>query len=452
MTSVPLGLTTLLAEAPLPTAALLAAVDQRPLQTYVARRGRVPGAVIERCFVPGALPRLDVAQLLVDRRLPARVVRHVLRTAGERRPSVLAALARHNVPAARDRRGLLACGDVAIDEAILANPDWPVEEQAEVVCRADGGAALRWLAQLDPAVPVSLDDLLDREGRTRLDADPVTALQALLRRPWLSGVPLELAGPGLRSAIATVTADDRTLYRLLGRAQRLAGAGRTGEAARLVEAVACNPSAPLAVQRRCRRLARRLHCHYLDGWLPNAAVNGPLWDTDASGQRRAIARIEALAHVRHRTVWNAGLLAVNPQLVPDVRERIVAYLDDHLAAVDGEPGTAEVLADRLQVDETTRQHWVERCWTGLIGPCGYDPGSPAVPAEGRLRRRLDELHLDDCAEPQHGRTVARELRATFGDDVEAWSLAFLLLREGWDAPLADLPPVIAALTQGTVAA
>ena len=31
MTSVPLGLTTLLAEAPLPMAALLAAVDQRPL-------------------------------------------------------------------------------------------------------------------------------------------------------------------------------------------------------------------------------------------------------------------------------------------------------------------------------------------------------------------------------------------------------------------------------------
>ena len=418
----------------------------------MARRGRVPGAVIERCFVPGALPRLDDAQLLVDRRLPARVVRHVLRTAGERRPSVLAALARHNVPAARDRRGLLACGDVAIDEAILANPDWPVEEQVEVVCRADGGAALRWLAQLDPSVPVSLHDLLDRDGRTRLDAHPVTALQALLRRPWLSGLPLELAGAGLRSAIATVTADERTLHRLLGRAQRLAGAGRTGEAAALVEAVACNPSAPLAVQRRCRRLARRVRCHYLDGWLPTAGVDGPLWKADAFGQRRAIVRMEALAHVRHRTVWSAGLLAGNPQLVPDVRDRIVAYLDEHLAAVDGEPGTVEVLVDRLQFGEATRQRWAERCWAGLVGPCGYDPGSAVGPGERRLQRGLDELHLDDCAELQHGRTVARELRATFGDDVEAWSLAFLLLREGWDAPLAELPPVVAALTKGTVAA
>jgi hypothetical protein len=449
-TTIPTGLTTLLAEAPLPTAALLAAVDQRPLQTAVARRRRVPGAVIERCFVPGALPPVDTARMLVDRRLPARVVRHVLRTADERRPSVLAALVRHNVPVARDRRRLLAFGDEAVDVAVLANAAWPVAEQLEVVRRAEGEAALRWLAELDPSVPLTLDDLTDRR-RTRLDADPVTALQALLRRPWLSDLPLEFAGAGLRSAIATVTADERTLYRILGRAQRLAAAGRTVDAAALVEAVACNPSAPLAVQRRCRRVARRLHCHYLDGWLPAVAADEPLWEATSAGQRRAIGRLEALAHARHRTVWSAGILAANPELVPDVRDRIVAYLDHHLAAVVDQPGTAEVLAARLQVDDDTRQRWVERCRTRDLGPCVYD-GSMADPDEGRLQGDLGELYLQDCVERHRARAAARELRARFGGDLEAWSLAFLLLREGWEAPLADLPAVVATLTDGTAAA
>ena len=448
MPTLPAGLTTLLQVAPLPTAALLAAVEQRPLQAAVARRCRLPGAVVERCFVVGQLPPIETARMLVDQPLPARVVRHILRTSGEQRPTVLAALLGHNVPAARDRRGLLSCGDETIDEAILANAAWPVDEQIEVARRAGGIATLRWLAQLDPSVPICLDDLvglIDRGSQARLDADPVTALQALVRRPWLSDLPLELAGPGLRSAIATVTSDERTLYRLLGRAQRLAARGRTLDAATLVEAVACNPSAPLAVQRRCRWQTRRLHCHYLLGWLPQASADGPLWQTDATGQRRAIDRLEALTRVRHRTVWSAGLLAANPHLAPDVRDRIIAYLDRHLAAVDTDGRSVDVLAARLAVDQDTRDRWHEHCRsprsTGDEGNVSLD----AVPSVRGGHQAGGGVLLDNCLDAATACRGARHLTQAFGHDQDAWTIALLLLREGWNAPLGDLPAIVGAL-------
>jgi hypothetical protein len=65
-----------------------------------------------------------------------------------------------------------------------------------------------------------------------------------------------------------------------------------------------------------------------------AVTDGPLWEADHDAQRRVMDRLEELAAVRHRTVWSAGVLALNPDLADDVRERIVAYLDEHLPAVD----------------------------------------------------------------------------------------------------------------------
>ena len=454
MTTVPEGLTGLLVTAPLPTVALHAAAEQRDLHHALACRPQLPAAVIERCFVAGALPVIATAQTLVGRPLAARTVRHVLRTAAERRPAVLAALAEHNVPEVRDRPVLLGCEDAAVDNAILANPAWPVQEQISVARRVGGQAVVEWLSNLDPAVALTLHDVFDPAQPTRLDADPLTALRALLRRPWLSRLPLGQVGPGLRSAIATVAAEDRTLYQVLGRAQRAAAYGRSSDAATIIEAVACNPSAPLDVQRRCKRLARRLPCHYLEGWLPAPTDSTALWQTGPTGQRQAMTRIETLAHVRHRTVFSAGVLAANPQLVGDVRERIIVYLDAHLAAVDPEPATATLLADRLQVDDKTRSRWLRACQPRPLDRADSRPVASDSDERGELfstRFPWDEVHLIDCDDDVHARLAARRLRAQLGTSADAWSIALLLLREGWDAPLAELPPVVGTLIPSVVA-
>ncbi len=443
MPSLPQGLTALLAQERLPAAALLAAAEQRDLHPALARRESLPAAVIERCFVAGALPAPTTASQLVDRPLAARTVRHVLRIARERRPAVLAALAAHNVPAARDRGVLLGADDRALNEAILANRDWPVDEQFGIARRTGGRAALEWLATLDSDVVLTLDDLLDAAPGTRLDADPLIALRALLRRPWLSRLPLRHVGPGLRSAIATVADDERTLYEVLGQAERAAAYGRSSRAATLVEAVACNPSASLAVQRRCKRLARRLRCHYLEDWLPAPTGGGPLWQADADEQRAAMTRLEALAHVRHRTVFSAGVLAATPHLDVEVRARLIAYLDEHLAAVDPDPATAALLADRLQVDDDTRSRWLHACQPLPLCSRGWQPAPTAQPEAPPCP--WESLELADCEQQVDARTAVRRLRAGLGTGADAWGIALLLLREGFDGPLAELPAVVGTL-------
>ena len=446
MPQVPPGLTAILEHAPLPTAALLSAAEQRPLLAAVSRRTHLPDTVIQRGFVRGAPLPAETAIGLVDRALSASTVRHVLHAAGERRPAVAATLIAHNVPAQPERQALLALAEPDIDEAVLANGRWPIDEQLRVARRVGGVAVLHWLAHLDPSVPVSWDDLaVTGPPAERLDADPVIALQALLRRPWLSEVPLERAGLGFRSAIATVTADERTLFRLLGAAQRLARFGRQTEAAGIIEAVACNPTAPLAVQRRCRRLARRIRCHYLADWRPAHSTPEPLWQADTPGQRRALDRLEQLEAVRHRTVWSAGLLAANPALAPDVAERVVAYLDRHLAAVDAGGSAVDVLADRLALDQDTRQRWHERCRSESgTRDEGHALPDMVEPLSGGHRSGGGCL-LDDCVDAVAAGRAARYLGRAFGQDTDAWTIALLLLREGWDVPLADLPAVVGAL-------
>jgi hypothetical protein len=336
--------------------------------------------------------------------------------------------------------------DARVAEAILASPAWPVDEKRSVVGRVDGETVLRWLAQLDPAVPLSVADLHEGApaGR-RLDGDAVRALQAMLRRPWLAELPPSMLGHGVRSAAATVASDERTLYALLGYAQRLRRGGRLRDAAAIVEAVACNPSASLAVQRRCRKLARRLPCRYLAGWLPRRVADDPLDEIAADTQRRVVERLEELSAVRHRTVWSAGLLAANQHLDDAVRRRLVAYLDEHLAAVDGDGGSVDVLADRLGVPAATRKRWNRRCTPAPRVSCSVQD------AWGEDRRTWgahliwEEITLGDCVETAAMRSVCRRLRAAFRTDREAWSLALLLLREGWDLPLIELPPVVAVL-------
>ncbi len=450
MATIPGGLVTILQHAPLPPAALQAAADQRPLLEATSERDDLPALAVERAFQPGVPLPIHLAAALVDRPLPATTIRHILRTATEPRPEVLARLVRHNVPDAADRQRILAIGERSVDEAVLDNGRWPVDEQRLVVRRVGGTAALRWLSQLDPDVEVTWDDLRgDRIDVDRLDADPVTALRALLRRPWLAELPLERAGRGLRSALATVTPDERTQFRLLGTAQHLARFGRTVEAAGIIEALACNPSATLPVQRRCRRLARRIPCHYLSGWAPAHPATGAVWTAGPEGQRAALDRLGQLANVRHRTVWSAGLLASNPDLAEDVREGVIAYLDRHLAAVDADPRIADFLADRLEVDAETRQRWRSNGGADVNVRRRQRPhreGS-AVAGDGWTR-----LHLDDCIDLRAAHRAARGLARDLGSRTETWTLAWILLREGWDEPLGDLPAVVAALEPGTEAA
>jgi hypothetical protein len=446
METIPAGLEALLEHGDLPVVALTAAAEQTALRAPLSRRERLSAGVIERCFVPGAPPTEAVAERLVWRHLAARTVSWVLGEAGERRPAVLAALARVNVPGREERRRLLVHPDPRIAEAILANPAWPVDEQLSVVRRADGETVLRWLALLDPTVPLAVGDLvLDGSVGRRLDGDAVTALQAMLRRPWLAELPPSLLGHGVRSAAATVASDEGTLYALLGYAQRLGRAGRLRDAAGIVEAVACNPSASLAVQRRCRKLARRLPCRYLAGWLPRLVAAGPLREGDVDAQLRVVERLEELTAVRHRTVWSAGLLAANDHLDERVRRRLVAYLDEHLAAVDGDGDSVDVLADRLGVPAATRRRWHRRCTRAPFVGCIVEAGAREGVRPWGPRLRWEEVRLDDCDGTAVLRLASRQLRAAFRADHEAWSLALLLLREGWDLPLAELPPVVAAL-------
>jgi hypothetical protein len=461
MTLSSLGLRDLLMFGDLPVVALKAAVEHRELRLPIAHRTKLPATVIERCFVPGAPPSTAVAKWLVHRPLPAKTVRWVLREAAERRPEVLWALCGHNVPDARERRWVLAHPDPDVSSAVLANPDWPVDEQLAVARRADGSTVLWWLAQLDPAAEVSPADLFDdlvgggvrdderrgsgRRAAWRLDGHPTTALQAMLRRPWLADLPPALLSRDVRSAAATISHDERRLFALLGYAQRLAATGRTRDAESIVEAVACNPTASLAVQRRARRLDRQLSCHYLQGWRPAPVTDGPLWEADHDAQRRVMDRLEELAAVRHRTVWSAGVLALNPDLADDVRERIVAYLDEHLPAVDADGDSVDVLADRLGVTAPTRRGWHRRCEEARRPVCtiGYRPD----PEDMRRWSSLpwEQLHLESLQAAAARRLAVRQLRGAFGRDHDAWSLAFLLLREGWDLPLAELPGVVAAL-------
>jgi hypothetical protein len=448
MEPIPTGLAKLLEYGHLPTVALTAAVDQIALREPVSRRRKLPGRVVERCFAAGAPPPGPVAEGLVGRRLPARTVRWLLGGSGERRPEVLAALLKHNVPGARERRRLLAHPDERIPGAVLGNPDWPVDEQLAIAGRAHGATVMRWLTQLDPDVPVTPADLLGAvsPGRRLGGMLRESPLAAMLRRPWLAELPGSLLTEDVRCAAATIASEECTLYALLGHAQRLATGGRLLDAAGVIEAVACNPAASLAVPRRCRRLTRWIPCHYLEGWRPARAGDGPLWEADATAQRRVMSRLEELSAVRHRTVWSAALLATNPDLADDVRDRLVAYLDEHIgAAVDD--GSVDLLADRLRVSETTRKRWREACryiefycGTAAMRPY-WDEGLHGGPAPA-----WEELELAGCAEAPSRRLAVRRLRDAFGtDDEEVWSLAWLLLREGWDLPLAVLPSVVASL-------
>jgi hypothetical protein len=460
MTTIPEGLADLLELGDLPVVALTAAVDHRELRPPVARRAKLSATVVERCFVPGAPPTTTVAQQLVRRPLAAKTVRWVLGEAAERRPDVLAGLLRYNVPDARERRWLLSHPDPAIGSAILANRDWPFDEQLAVARRADSSTLLWWLGFLDPAVPVSPVDLFDdlvggddradeprspaRDATWRLDGHPMTALPAMMRRPWLADLPAALMSRDVRSAAATISSDERTLFALLGFAQRLAVTGRSGDAVGIVEAVACNPTASLAVQRRARRLDRQLSCHYLRGWRPMSVTVGPLWEADHDAQRRVMDRLEELVAVRHRTVWSAGVLALNPNLADDVRERIVAYLGEHLPGVDFRDHNVDVLADRLHVTAATRRRWRQKCLETMLN-CRADYGPDPDTVRRWASLTWEQLHLDDLNAAVPRRLAARGLRAAFGRDHEAWSLAFLLLREGWGLPLAQLASVVAVL-------
>jgi hypothetical protein len=461
VTTIPHGLADLLEFGDLPVVALKAAVDHRELRPPVARRKKVPSTVVERCFVPGAPPATKVAEQLVHRPLVARAVRWVLRDAAERRPEVLRALLGHNVPDEQERRWVLAHPDPDVRSAVLANPNWPIDEQLAVAKQASGGTILWWLAKLDPAVPVSAEDLFgDRLGtataRTasaraetrsdwRLSHFVDTALQAMLKRPWLADLPPALLSWEVRSAAATISSDERTLFALLGLAQRLAATGRSREAETIVEAVACNPTASLAVQRRAHRLDRRLSCHYLRGWRPMLVTIGPLWEADEDAQRRVMDRLEQLVDARHRTVWSAGLLALNPALAEDVCERLIAYVDEHLPGVEFRGSSVDVHADRLKVSAATRRRWHRRCAAARMTTCLADYGPDPDTVRRWARLTWEQLYLDDLQGTAPRRLAARQLRGAFGRDHDAWSLAFLLLREGWDLPLAELPGVVAAL-------
>ena len=454
MATLPDGLTVLLRHAQLPPAALIAAADQPPLLPVLAARDDLPAAAIERGFRPGAPAAVHVAAQLADRPLPAATVHHILNTAGERRPQVLVCLVRHNVPDPAGRQQVIDVDDRDVDEAVLANSGWPVDDQLRMVHRTGGDAVLRWLSQLDVDVALGWDDLqAGHPAATRWDADPITALRALLRRPWLAYLPLERAGVGLRSALATISADERTHFRLLGAAQRLARFSRTTEAAGIIEAVALNPTATLAVQRRCRRLARLIRCHYLDGWrATHPTSDQPLWTAGPQQQRATLDRLEEHTTARHRTVWSAALLTANPQLTGDVRDRLTVHLDRHLTAVDTDPDILDLLADRLAVDPTVRERWHDTTRHGAHhrrrgtdeGDVTGRAGPPEDGAEG-----WPHLHLDDCSYPDTAHHVALQLTRRLGTAPDPWNLAWLLLRDGWDTPLADLPAVIAALQPDT---
>ena len=473
-TEIPLGVMSLLEFGDLPEPALTAAAGDPELLVHLCNRDDLPTRTIIRAFAPGRLPAAEVATRLVCRRLPQAAVAHIVGPAGERRPEVLRKLVWDNVPAASPRRQLLAdaADDPGMVDGILANRRWPVTEQFELLHRADGHTMLEWLAHLDPEVEVAWSDVLgtrgpvdpnaDDEGAATaatpgpasppsgaalpwlLDSDPVLALHALLRRPWLAEVPLELAGTGLRSAIATVSADERVLYRLLGTAERLAVYGQRSRAAQIIEAVACNPSAPLGVQRRARRLTHRIPCPYLDGWFPARGVDGPVWETDLAGQHRAMDRIEQLQRLRHRTLWSAALLARNPDLAPGVADRIVRFLDDHLHAVDEDKSIAALVGTWLHLDRATLQRWEERPRVPRIRACprpitvgrnwsDADLRIPAVP------------HLHHCQHQEAARRLGRRLARRLGNDLATWEVAWLLLRDGWELPLFDLPAIVRQL-------
>jgi hypothetical protein len=179
--------------------ALKAAVDHRELRLPVARRTKLPATVIERCFVPGAPPADDaVAKQLVHRPLAAKTVRWVLRDAAERRPEVLWALLRTQRPGRS--RAPLGAGhpDPDVSSAVLANPDWPIDEQLAVARRADGSTVLWWLAS---SIPRCRSRLRTCSTTSSAAASATTSLAAgatrcvASRRPSGDGPPGHAAPP-----------------------------------------------------------------------------------------------------------------------------------------------------------------------------------------------------------------------------------------------------------------
>lgn len=461
-TELPTGLRELLRHGQLPATALVAAAGHRDLTAALAARDQLPDAAVRRTFAGAFLPAVDDAIRLLARPLTVATVRQVL--AREGRPRSLAALARHNVPdRASDRGHLLHTGETDVAAAVLDNPDWPTDEQFTLLADADGEVVLGWLAHVDVEVEVTDTQLLagaPRDtGRRILDADPITCLRALARRPWLAQLPWRCLGLRLRSAAATISADRRVHYRAVGTARRLARTGRRLDAASLLEALACNPTVDIDVQRHVHRLARRLPCHYLDGWRPRRGDNRPLDQRDTAGQRDALQQLHTQAHARHRTAWSALLLTRNPNLAADVAADLAGYLDRHLEAAGLDPALVADAAHRLDLDAHTRRRWTATAehtvWAlaGYPNPAGLDPDdtdpthtqSPAGPSVPPRQAATNATRLADCVDEGLAAAVGRRLGRTLGAQPAVWDTVWALLRDGWDRPLAQLETLLPLL-------
>jgi hypothetical protein len=454
------GLHRLLRADVLPTTALHAAADHPDLHEALARRTHLPSEVVVRCFRRGSALDEFVAARLVGRPLDADAVEHVLVTVGERRARVLAVLFECNVPASAELRAdLVAAAEPAVAGAILRNHAWPLDERLAAAPRADGTALLHWLANGPADLDLHLGEVISAwaERPGKLDGHVLTCLRALARRPSLRSVPLDRCGPGMAAALPTFTTDPKAFRALLDRAEDLARHGRRMDAVTIVEAVAANPSAPLAAQRRCQRLARRFECRHLAGWKPAEPRAGPLDRLDADGQRQALTLLARSDGLAYRAAWSLLQLTENPQLDPEVEGELIRRLALDASGAGIHQDTLTEAAGRLSGTAVTALAGV-----GCENLDLLEGGSDLWAGSGSMRwdepdeedgplAPWSELLLADCAHPRAADLAATRLCKAFGDKPEAWQVAFVLLRDDWDLPLEQLTGLVPTLCIGTAA-
>lgn len=434
-------LAALLTDPNLPDEALHAAAAHADLLYHLTRREQLPDELVRTLWDRYA-SRWEAAVNLVRHIRTGHLRHHVLHVRGERRSQILADLLRDTVPSARwraDNQDLLT-GFAA--DAVLANPRWPIEEQAAVASRATVPAFFGWLENVAPGggVDTAVRRAIVAQTAAPLPAPsphtsqferemswPTTSIIRNALARWPEAAPLAQRGAAWssRAAVIPFIEDDAVLADLVEQALRCWDP-TWGPA--LYEALWNHPALPTKLFRRL--IAGRDHLSYSQHYAGKVArvADGFTVKSFADWTDADVDRVLAWAldgtDARHLSTWTVVALAGRRRLSGAQALSAARVFEAHGTAVGLTPAThawlCKTIGDPVPVGVVQELRTTRR---------------------GRPRPRSTE---------EVGSTGAAPLIRAFGDDRAAWDVAIVLLRDGWPGTPEDLARTVASVNTPSI--